>query len=139
MVIQGPKGPETTFRPGARPEMFRAILLTASLVAATAYANANDRKTWYVYCEGHGHGMHWAVFSENFWENPATENYGRMVGSAAEEFFEARHKVTLSGCAGVQFFDTTSARYSRDRTVKLHKKMGDEVYFFDLPNDVLPK
>jgi len=99
-------------------------------------ANANDSKTWYVYCEGYGHGMHWAVFSQNLWQSPDHDNYGRSVGSRAEEFIEAKHKVKLTGCSGVDFFDVATARHSRDRTVKLHKKMGDRVYFFNLPNNI---
>ncbi|MEM1161532.1 MAG: hypothetical protein AAGJ28_11405 [Pseudomonadota bacterium] len=101
-------------------------------------AHASDNKTWYVYCEGHGHGMHWAVFSQNIWQDPGNDTYGRSVGSRAEEFFEAKHDVPLTGCSGVEFFDVATARYSRDRTVKLHKKMGDRVYFFNLPTTVLP-
>lgn len=116
--------------------MLRAFSAALALCATLTAAKADEHKTWYVYCEGHGHGMSWAVFSQNFWERPETENYGRQVGSAAEEFFEARHNVALEGCSGVQFFDSTSAEYSRDRTVRLHKKLGDRVYFFTLPDSV---
>ena len=116
--------------------MARFFVIAAALLLIAAPASANERKTWYVYCEGHGHGMHWAVFSQNFWEKPESDNYGRRVGSAAEEFFEAR---PLTGCSGVKFYDNTSAQYSRDRTVRLHKKMGDRVYFFNLPSEVLPE
>ena len=120
--------------------MTRLLLIAIVLLAAAIpRAEAKDRKTWYVYCEGHGHGMHWAVFSQNFWERPDIDGYGRRVGSAAEQFFEARHEVPLTGCSGVQYMDAISAKYSRDRTVQLHKKMGDTVYFFDLPNDILPE
>ena len=119
--------------------MFRLLMAATALLTTTAVAGAENHKTWYVYCEGHGHGMNWAVFSQNFWERPATDDYGRRVGSAAEEFFEARHDVPLEGCSGVKFFDAASAKYSRDRTVRLHKKMGDRVYFFTLPASVLPE
>lgn len=116
-------------------------LVTAGLLFAawTLPVQANQDKTWYVYCEGYGHGMNWAVFSRNFWPHQESENYGRRVGSIAEEFFEERHDVPLTGCSGVQFFDATTARYSRDRTVKLHKKMGDRIYFFDFPDRLLPE
>ncbi len=119
--------------------MFRQLLAVIALLAATTQVGAAQQKTWYVYCEGHGHGTSWAVFSQNFWQKSETENYGRRVGSAAEEFFEARHDLSLEGCSGVQFFDPTSAKYSRDRTVRLHKKLGDQVYFFTLPDTVLPE
>ncbi len=121
--------------------MIRSVL-TASLVLAAAAAlpaRANEPKTWYVYCDGFSHGVNYAVFSQNIWPHPETDNYGRRIGSAAEEFFEARHDVPLAGCSGVQFFDLASAKYSRKRTVRLHKKMGDRVYFFNLPLNVLPE
>ena len=110
--------------------------LAMLLFSAAGTAHADDAKTWYVYCEGQGHGTHWAVFSENVWPYPDSENYGRRVGSAAEEHFEATHEVKLSGCSGVNFFDVSTAEFSRDRTVRLHKKLGDEIYFFPLPRHV---
>ena len=109
-----------------------------ALAASASPASSSDAKTWYVYCEGNGHGDHWAVFSENFWPHPVTEGYGRQVGSAAKAFFEARHNVRLEGCAAVNFVDFSLAEYSRSRTAQLHKKMGDRVFFFPLPDDALP-
>ena len=117
--------------------MFRIVLVALVALLTAPSAHAGEGKTWYIYCEGHGHGMHWAVFSRNFWAAPESDNYGRRIGSAAEEFIESRHSVNVTGCSGVKFFDQTSARYSRDRTVRLHKKMGDRVYFFNLPTDIL--
>ena len=117
--------------------MLRVLLIAALAMVVGAEANAKDKKTWYVYCEGHAHGEGWAVFSRNFWESPVSENYGSRVGSAAEEFIEARHSVKVTGCSGVQFFDGISAQFSRDRTVRLHRKMGDRVYFINLPVTVL--
>lgn len=118
--------------------MLKKTVLAAALSMICAGAAAQDQKIWYVYCEGHGHGMHWAVFSQNFWARAATENYDRVASSAAERFFEQRHQVKLTGCSAVHFLDQTSAKYSRDRTVRLHKKMGDRVYFFPLPSGVIP-
>lgn len=117
--------------------MLRVLLIAAAALMMSAEAKADSNKTWYVYCEGNAHGVSWAVFSRNFWQSPVTDNYGRRVGSAAEEFIEENHRVKLSGCSGVQFYDMISAQYSRDRTVRLHKKMGDRVYFFNLPSAVL--
>lgn len=117
--------------------MVRAFL-TMLLLGTAVPAAANDAKTWYVYCEGFGHGVNYAVFSQT-WIHPDIEGYGRRVGSAAEQFFESRHSVRLTGCSGVRFFDSTSATYSRERTVTLHKKMGDRVYFFNLPSKLLAK
>ena len=117
--------------------MVRAFL-TLIMLGTAFPAAANDGKTWYVYCEGYAHGVNYAVFSQT-WSHPATEGYGRKIGSEAEAFYESRHSVRLSGCSGVQFFDSTSASYSRDRTVRLHKKMGDRVYFLKLPSSVLAK
>jgi len=117
----------------------KSSVLTAALLLASAVspAGAAESKTWYIYCEGFGHGVNYAVFSQNIWPHIETEGYGRRVGTAAEEFFETRHDVPLTGCSGVNFFDMASAEYSRSRTVKLHKKMGDRVYFFKLPNGML--
>lgn len=117
--------------------MFRVLLIVAATLFASTEAEAGNSKTWYVYCEGHAHGVSWAVFSRNMWQSPVSDNYGRRVGSRAEEFIESNHRVNLSGCSGVQFFDAISARYSRDRTVRLHKKMGDRIFFFNLPAEVL--
>lgn len=101
-------------------------------------ASATEPKTWYVYCEGNSSQGHWAVFSENFWPHPDSADYGRRVGSAAKAFFEARHDLSLEGCAGVNFRDDSLAEHSRRLTVRLHKRMGDRVYFFPLPRDALP-
>lgn len=117
--------------------MVRALLTFLTLAAAGSPA-ASGSKTWYVYCEGFNHGVNYAVFSQT-WSHPASEGYGRKIGSAAAAFYESRHAVRLSGCSGVQFFDATSASYSRERTVTLHKKMGDRVYFLNLPASVLTK
>ena len=118
----------------------RATALSILLgLTSTAAVAAAEPKTWYVYCEGYGHGMHWAVFSENFWPHPGSDTYGKQVGSAAEAFFERQHNLALTGCSGVNFFDTASAQYSRERTVDLHRKMGDRVYFFPLPGSIIPE
>lgn len=109
-----------------------AFAAPASIASETAEA-----RTWYVYCEGHGHGMSWAVFSQNFWPHSGHETYGRALGSAAETFIEAKYDVMLSDCSGVNFFDPASAEYSRDRTELLHRKLGDQVFFFDLPDEVI--
>lgn len=119
--------------------MMRVLLFAVAALFLSAQAHAKDQKTWYVYCEGHGHGMSWAVFSRNFWKSPESENYGRRVGSAAEEFIESNHSVKLAGCSGVKFYDAISARYSRDRTVRLHKKLGDRIYFINIPSTVLTR
>ena len=117
--------------------MFRVLIMAVAVLVGSSVSQAKDRKIWYVYCEGYAHGVNWAVFSRNFWQSPVTENYGRRVGSAAEQFIERNHRVPLEGCSGVQFFDETSAKYSRDRTVRLHKRMGDKIYFVNLPVQVL--
>lgn len=109
-----------------------------ALVVSASAATSTEYKTWYVYCEGANQSEHWAVFSENFWGHPATEGYGRRVGSAAKDFFEARHDVRLEGCAAVNFVDFTLAEHSRNRTAQLHKSMGDRVFYFRLPDDALP-
>lgn len=112
------------------------IAVTALVLGGTSLASAEER-TWYVYCEGYGHGMHWAVFSENYWQHRETESYARHVASRAEEFFEQRSKLTLQGCSGVGFIDRDQADYSRQRTARLHKSMGDQVHFFRLPDELL--
>ena len=99
---------------------------------------AAEPRTWYVYCEGASPEGHWAVFSENFWPHPEAADYGRRVGSAAKAFFEMRHDLALEGCAGVDFRDDRLAEHSRTLTVQLHRRMGDRIYFFRLPSDVLP-
>ena len=109
-----------------------------ALVSGVSPASPADSKTWYVYCEGNDSSANWAVFSENFWPHPLTEGYGRQVASAAKAFFESRHGVRLEGCAGVSFAEFSLAEYSRSRTAKLHKKMGDRVFFFPLPDDARP-
>ncbi len=109
-----------------------------ALAASASPASSADTKTWYVYCEGNSHGDHWVVFSENFWPHPMTEGYGRQVGSAAKAFFEAHHDLQLEGCAAVNFVDFSLAEYSRSRTARLHRKMGDRVFFFPLPDNALP-
>ena len=80
--------------------------------------------------------MHWAVFSSNLWPHDEANEYARRLGSAAESFIEKRHKLRLTGCSGVPFLDKTLAIYSRERTVKLHRKMGDRIYFFQIPSDL---
>ena len=120
---------------------FPIRLFAAALVALGAGAQpgmATEPKTWYVYCEGASPEGHWAVFSENFWPHPETADYGRRVGSAAEAFFETRHDLALEGCAGVNFRNGGLAEHSRTQTVQLHRRMGDRVYFFPLPAEVLP-
>ena len=109
-----------------------------ALAFGASPASSADSKTWYVYCEGNNRDDHWAVFSENFWPHPLTEGYGRQVASAAKAFFEARHDVRLEGCAGVNFVDFSLAEHSRSRTAQLHKKMGDRVFFFPLPDEARP-
>jgi hypothetical protein len=99
---------------------------------------AAEPKTWYVYCEGASPDGHWAVFSENLWPHPATADYGRRVGDAAKAFFEARHGLALEGCSGVHFRNDSLAEHSRTLTVRLHRRMGDRVYFFPLPPEALP-
>lgn len=111
---------------------------TLALVVSASPSVSADTKTWYVYCEGAGQGDHWAVFSDNFWPHPATEGYGRRVGSAAKAFFEARHDVQLDGCAAVSFVEVSLAEHSRSRTAQLHKRMGDRVLYFPLPSEALP-
>lgn len=101
--------------------------------------NAAEATTWYVYCEGASPEGHWAVFSESFWSHPETEDYGRHVGSAAKAFFETRHDVSLDGCSGVNFRTDVLAEHSRKMTALLHRNMGDRVYFFSLPTEVLPQ
>lgn len=110
----------------------------ALVFSASPASSADNSKTWYVYCEGSEQGDHWAVFSENFWPHPLTEGYGRKVASAAKAFFESRHDVRLEGCAGVNFVDSSLAEFSRRRTAQLHKKMGDRVFYFPLPDEALP-
>jgi hypothetical protein len=101
-------------------------------------ARAAEATTWYVYCEGENVGAHWAVFSENFWPHPDSADYGRRVGDAARIYFESQHDLSIEGCAAVNFPNRSLADHSRTRTVKLHKRMGDRVYFIPLPRDVLP-
>lgn len=116
----------------------RLIAAAAIALGASAPAGlAAEATTWYVYCEGAGAGGHWAVFSEDIWPHPETEDYGHRVGNAAKAFFEARHAVPLEGCAGVNFRDRDLAEHSRRTTAQLHRRMGDRVYFLALPNDVL--
>jgi hypothetical protein len=120
---------------------FRTKLVGAAMIALCASARvamAAEHKTWYVYCEGASPDGHWAVFSENFWPHPETDDYGRLVGSAAKEFFEARHDIALEGCAGVDFRDGALAEHSRAQTLQLHRQMGDRIYFFPLPAEILP-
>ncbi|MEO1492647.1 MAG: hypothetical protein AAFV19_10890 [Pseudomonadota bacterium] len=112
-----------------------ALAGAAVLFATTA--QANESKSWYVYCEGESQNTHWAVFSKNIWPHPETESYGRRLGSAAQQHFERTHNVALTGCSGVKFFDASLAEYSRERTVRLHKQMGDQVYFFQLPTNLV--
>ena len=121
---------------------FRIIVrqVAAALIVLGASAEggaAAEPKTWYVYCEGASPDGHWAVFSENLWPHPATADYGRRVGSAAKAFFEARHQLALEGCSGVDFRNDSLAEHSRRLTVRLHRRMGDRVYFFPLPAEVL--
>jgi hypothetical protein len=116
----------------------RAGLVVAAAVALGApQGMAAEAKTWYVYCEGASAEGHWAVFSANFWPHPETEDYGHRVGDAAKAFFEKRHGVALDGCAGVNFRDDSLAEHSRQMTAQLHRRMGDRVYFFPLPREVL--
>lgn len=111
-----------------------------ALAAGASPASASDTRTWYVYCEGKTRqGEHAAVISENFWSHPLTESSGRDVATAAKAFFESRHNVQLDGCAGVSFVDTRLAEHSRSRTAQLHKKMGDRVLYFRLPDEALPR
>ncbi len=110
----------------------------AVLCATVQSAMATEPNTWYVYCEGAGAADHWAVFSENFWPHPETDGYARRVGSAAKAFFETRHDLALEGCAGVNFRDDSLAEHSRSFTVQLHRRLGDRVYFFPLPSEILP-
>jgi hypothetical protein len=120
----------------------RAGFLTVALLALGAGAEsgvAAEAKTWYVYCEGNSGDGHWAVFSENFWPHAGGADYGRRVGDAAKAFFEARHALSLDGCAGVNFRNDSLAKHSRSVTVQLHRRMGDRVYFFPLPREVLPE
>lgn len=119
---------------------FAMMVLAAGLALAAGGlpAKASDTKTWYAYCEGNRQGDHWAVFSENLWPHPLTEGYGRDVATAAKVFFEARHNVQLDGCAGVNFVDASLAEHSRSRTAQLHRKMGDRVLYFRLPDEALP-
>lgn len=112
-------------------------VLGFGIAAPAADASEAEPKTWYVYCEGTGKGAHWAVFSENFWPHPMTDGYGHRIGDAARSYFETHHEMSLEGCSGVNFVDPALARHSRDRTVQLHKKMGDSVYFFPLPTEKL--
>ena len=109
-----------------------------TLFVSAQDATAAERKTWYVYCEGTSPEGHWAVFSANFWPHPESEDYGRRVGSAAKAFFEARHALALDGCAGVDFRDGALAEHSRTQTMQLHRQMGDRVYSFTLPAEILP-
>jgi hypothetical protein len=111
------------------------LAVAGTVVAGNA--QADGAKSWYVYCEGESQNTHWAVFSENIWPYPESDSYGRRVGSAAEQHFEETHNVALTGCSGVKFFDATLAEFSRERTVRLHEQMGDQVYFFRLPQAVL--
>ncbi len=114
------------------------VAAAMGVLAASAQGGAAaEAKTWYVYCEGANADGHWAVFSENFWPHPETADYGHRVGSAAKAFFEERHAVSLEGCAGVNFRDDGLAEHSRRTTAQLHRRMGDRVYFFPLPNEVL--
>lgn len=116
--------------------------LAASIVvfsAGTAIVRASEPNTWYAYCEGESDGAHWAVFSQNFWPHPPTEGYGREVGMAAKAFFESRHAMSLEGCTGVDFVDTSLAEHSRARTALLHEQMGDRIYYFQLPAEALPR
>ncbi len=118
----------------------RGGLIVSALMAIGAGAQcaaAADAKTWYVYCEGASAEGHWAVFSENFWPHPETADYAVRVGDAAKAFFEKRHAVSLEGCAGVNFRDDSLAEHSRQTTAHLHRRMGDRVYFFPLPNEIL--
>jgi hypothetical protein len=115
-------------------------LVAAAAIALGASAPAGlaaEATTWYVYCEGAGADGHWAVFSENIWPHPETEDYGHRVGNAAKAFFEQRHAVALEGCAGVNFRDDGLAEHSRNTTAQLHRRLGDRVYFFPLPNEIL--
>ena len=110
-----------------------------ALGASTQAGAAAEARTWYVYCEGASAAGHWAVFSENFWPHPESADYGHLVGSAAKAFFEKRHDVSLEGCTGVNFRDDSLAEHSRKLTAQLHRRMGDKVYFFPLPNEILPE
>jgi hypothetical protein len=114
--------------------------VAAALVLLSAGAQgaaAAETRTWYVYCEGAGPDGHWAILSENLWPHPASADYGRRVGSAAKAFLEARYDLALEGCAGVNFGDDSLAAHSRTLTVQLHRRMGDRVYFFPLPAEIL--
>lgn len=113
------------------------IALGAGVGAGAPAGLAAEATTWYVYCEGASEDGHWAVFSENIWPHPETEDYGHRVGNAAKAFFEKRHAVALEGCAGVNFRDDGLAEHSRKTTAQLHRRLGDRVYFFPLPNEVL--
>jgi hypothetical protein len=108
-----------------------------ALGAGVQACPAAETKTWYVYCEGAGSDGHWAVFSENLWPHAETADYGDRVASVAKAFFERRHDVSLEGCAGVNFRDDSLAEHSRQTTAQLHRRLGDRVYFFPLPNEVL--
>ena len=114
------------------------LAAVATLVLSATPAVSAGQKTWYVYCEGTKQGDRLVVFSENFWQHPVTKGYAQRVSSIAKGFFEARHNVRLDGCAAVNFFDFKLAEHSRDRTAKLHRGMGDRVFYFVLPDDVLP-
>ena len=116
--------------------MGRALISALILIAAGGLARADER-IWYVYCDGYGHGMHWAVFSKNVWPHSSSDSYGRTVASRAEEFFEERHNLPLQGCSGVGFTDQDQANLSRQRTAGLHKRMGDQVHYFHLPDELL--
>ncbi len=122
------------------PEMRRIarFFIGFCLIAGVVVpAHATETRTWYVYCEGTRHGEHWAVFSENMWPHADTGRYGRAVASAAEAFIEREHNLPLQGCASVPFIDGVSAAHSRARTAKLHKRMGDKVYYVALPGRIL--
>lgn len=115
---------------------FMVMTLAAAAVLVSGAAQAKDAKSWYVYCEGQSQNDHWAVFSKNIWPHPETEDYSNRLSSAAQRHFERTHNVAVSGCSGVKFFDASLAEYSRERTVRLHKQMGDQIYFFQMPQEI---
>jgi len=104
----------------------------------TSAARASDVKNWYVYCEGKVNGKSSAIFSTNIWPHAETNAYQSALAAAAERYIAGSPGTKLSGCAGIPFHDQTIAAYNRDKTAKMVRRVGDTVYYVDLPERALP-
>lgn len=109
-------------------------ILAAITLAAPAFAE--DRPSWFVYCDGFNNGAYTAYITQNIWPSDGANGADQQakVRRETERHLERERGMTVSGCETISFGAEELARQSQERTAELHRRFGHAVHIFSLPD-----